>query len=95
VTTLDQVAVPTHHRVRTDQQPEPAHSPPRQRRQQSGEERPLVRPEPHTPATELSLRDSELMTQGQDLDIPIAVTQRKQPQGRESVGDGETGVNGR
>jgi len=73
MTTLHQVAMPPQHRARADHKPEPTHHRARQRHQQHREEHPVLEPKSRAPATERSLQDGQLMAQGKDLDVPLAI----------------------
>ncbi|MEU1630741.1 hypothetical protein ABZ746_36835 [Streptomyces sp. NPDC020096] len=73
---LDQAAVPSQHGVGLDQQPELAHDLARQRHQQSGEEGPVFRTELHPIRTELPLKDHDLVPQGENLRVLVAVAHR-------------------
>ncbi|GAA1913282.1 hypothetical protein [Streptantibioticus ferralitis] len=75
---FDQVAVPSQHGVGLDQQPEPAQdlARQRQRHQQSGEEGPVFRGELHPVPAELPLRDRDLVAQGENLRVFVAVAHR-------------------
>jgi len=66
------VPVPAQHRVRPDQQPEPAEHIAREPVQQGGQEYPVARPEPRP--------DHDLVPQHQDLRVLVPVTHRQQPQ---------------
>jgi hypothetical protein len=86
---LDQVAVPSQHGVRLDQQSQSAQDLPRQRRQQSGEESAVLRAELHLVRTELPLENHDLVAQNENLRILVPVAHRQQPHGSESVGDSQ------
>lgn len=73
---LDQVAVPAQHGVGLDQQPEPAQSLARERHQQSGEEASVFRSELHSVRAELPFGDRDLVAQGKDLRVLVAVAHR-------------------
>ena len=75
-----QVPVPAQHRLRPDQQPEPAEQVAREAVQQGGQERPVAQGEPWPGRAQLPLQDRDLVTQHQDLHVLIPVAGRKQPQ---------------
>ena len=79
VAARQQVPVPAQHRLRPDQQPEPAKHVPREPVQQGGQERPVARAEPRPGLTQLSLQDRDLVTQRQDLHLLVPVAHWKQP----------------
>ncbi|MCT9929958.1 hypothetical protein N5079_06955 [Planotetraspora sp. A-T 1434] len=90
MTLFHQIAVPAQDGVRTDEEPQPAQDPAGQRRQKGGEKGPVFRGESHPRVgAELPLKDADLVTQGENLDILVAISQRQQPQRREGVRDGE------
>jgi len=74
------VPVPAQHRVRPDQQPEPAEHIAREPVQQGGQEYPVARPEPRPDRAQLPLQDHDLVPQHQDLRVLVPVTHRQQPQ---------------
>ena len=76
VALLDQVAVPSQHGVGSDQQPEPAPNLARQRHQQSGEEGLVFRSELDSVRSDLPLKDHDLVAQGKDLCVLVAVAYR-------------------
>ena len=75
-----QVAVPAQHRLRPDQQPEPAERVPREPVQQGSQEQPVTGGEPRPGRAQLPLQDRDLVAQRQDLRILVPVAHRKQPQ---------------
>ena len=81
--------MPPQHRVWADQEPEPTQHCTRQRHQQHGEEHPVLGPKSRALVTELSLQDGQLMAQGEDLDVPLAVGHRQERQRREHMDNGE------
>jgi hypothetical protein len=87
VTAGEQVTMPTQDRIRLHQQPQPAQLGPGQMVQQCRQPRPVGPIEPHPLAIELALQDRELVPQGENLGIFIAVAAREQPQERERVRD--------
>ncbi|MEY9846329.1 hypothetical protein ABH940_003416 [Streptacidiphilus sp. BW17] len=64
---------------------------PLQRRQQRSEERAVLRTELHPVPTELPLKDSDLMTQNEDLRVLLSVAHRQQPDSSEGTGDRRVG----
>lgn len=56
-----EVTVPPQHRVRADEQPQPVQELAWQRRQQSDEERTVLRCERHFVPAEVSLKDGDLV----------------------------------
>lgn len=62
-----------------------------QRRQQRGEERPVLGSEPGTPVPKLRMQDAKLVTQGEDPGVLLVVGHRQRPQRCEGVGDSEVG----
>jgi len=75
-----QVPVPSQHRVRPDQQPEPAEHVAREPVQQGGKEHPVARAEPRPGRAQLPFQDRDLVPQCQDLHVLAPVTHREQPQ---------------
>jgi hypothetical protein len=61
VAVIHQVAMPPQHRVRADQEPEPAQRRAGQRHEERCEERPVLGPESWALAAELPLQDGELV----------------------------------
>jgi hypothetical protein len=59
-----------------DQQPKPAQDLARQWHQQRGEESPVFRGERQLVRTELPLKDGDLVAQGEDLHVLVAVADR-------------------
>jgi hypothetical protein len=80
VAAAQQVPVPTQHRVRPDQQSEPAEQVAREAVQQGGKERPIARGEPRRRRAQLPLQDRDLMAQSQDLHVLVPVAHRQQAQ---------------
>ena len=80
VAARQEIAVPAQHRVRLDQQPEPAEHVPGEPMQQGGQERPVDEGEPRPGLTQLPLQHRDLVTRRQDLDVLVPVAHRKQPQ---------------
>jgi len=80
VAACQQVAVPAQHRVRLDQQPEPAEHVTGEPVQQGGQEHPVGREEPRPGLTQLLFQDRDLVPQRQDLHVLVPVAHRKQPQ---------------
>jgi hypothetical protein len=62
VAAREQVAVPAEHRVRPDQQPEPAEHVAREPVQQGGQERPVGGREPQPGRAQLPFRHRDLVT---------------------------------
>ncbi|MFE4250686.1 hypothetical protein ACFRU3_14500 [Streptomyces sp. NPDC056910] len=91
VPTLCQVAVPAQHRVRPNQQPQPAQGMSGQTMEQGGEERTVLGIEVRSGCTELPFKDCELVPQSEDLHVLVSIAQRQQPQRGESVRDGQIG----
>jgi hypothetical protein len=56
-----EITVPTQHRIRADEQPQPTQQLPRQRHQQSSEKRPVRGVELHPVPTGLSFKDGDLV----------------------------------
>ena len=81
--------MPAQHGVRADQKLQAAQELARQRGKQRGQESPVGRGELHLAGTELPLKDGELMAQGEDLRVLVAIAHRQQPQGGESVRDSQ------
>jgi hypothetical protein len=75
VVALHQVTMPSQHRVRAGQQSESAQSCAGQRRQERGEERPVLMSELWASVAELSLQDGELVAKSENLDVLLAVSQ--------------------
>jgi hypothetical protein len=75
-----QIPVPAQHRVRPDQQPEPAKHIAREPVQQGGQERPVGGGEPRPGRARLPLQHRDLVAQRQDLDILVPVAHREKPQ---------------
>ncbi|WP_406109100.1 hypothetical protein [Streptomyces sp. NBC_01003] len=73
---LDQVAVPAQHGVGLDQQPEPAQCLAREWHQRSGEEGWVFRSELHSVRAELPFEGRDLVAQGKDLRVLVAVAHR-------------------
>ncbi|GAB1824318.1 hypothetical protein [Herbidospora sp. RD11066] len=92
MTPFHQIAMPPHDSIRPDEEPQPVQNIAGKRRQESGEERSILRSEPH-PSTdaELPFEIGELVTRGEHLDVLVSIAQRQQPQRRESVRDGQAG----
>jgi hypothetical protein len=67
--------MPSQHRIRADQQSESAQSGRSQRRQERGEERPVLRSELRTSVAELALQDGELVAKSENLNVLLAVSQ--------------------
>ena len=86
-----EITVPAQHCVRADEQPQPTQELPRQRHQQSSEERAVFRSERHLLPTELSFKDGDLVAQNEDLHVLLAVAHRQKPHSSESVRDGQIG----
>jgi hypothetical protein len=80
VAARQEIPVPAQHRVRPDQQPEPAKHVPREPVQQGGQERPVAREEPRPGRAHLPLQHRDLVTQRQDLHVLVPVARREQPQ---------------
>jgi hypothetical protein len=57
--------------------------------QQCCQERPVHRVEPNLLLAQLAFEHRDLVTQGEDLRVLVAVTHRQQPQHRERVRDTE------
>ena len=57
----------------------------------SGEEGPVFGGELHFVRAELSLQDGDLVVQGQDLRVLVAITHRRQAHSGEGVGDSQIG----
>jgi len=74
-----QVPVPAQHRVRPDQQPEPAED----IRREPVQQRPVAGQQARPGLTKLPLQDHDLVAKHQDPGILIPVARRKQPQQRE------------
>ncbi|MCT9929920.1 hypothetical protein N5079_06765 [Planotetraspora sp. A-T 1434] len=92
MTLFHQIAVPAQDGFRTDEEPQPAQDPAGQRRQECGEKGPVFRGESHSGVgAESPFKDADLVTQGENLDILVPISQRQQPQRREGVRDGEIG----
>ena len=85
----DQIAVPAQYRVRPDEQPQPAQDRTGQGLQECGEERPVRRCERHRLRAEVALQHADLVAQGEDLDVLVAVGHRQQAQHGEGVGHGQ------
>ncbi|WP_037606835.1 hypothetical protein [Streptacidiphilus rugosus] len=79
-------------RVWANQQPQPTQEFPRQRHQQSSEERAILRTELQPVPTEPPLQDCDLMTQDKDLHVLLPVTHRQQPHRGEGMGDSQIGM---
>ncbi|RAS58956.1 hypothetical protein C8D87_1169 [Lentzea atacamensis] len=67
--------MPPQHRVRADQQSESAQSCAGQRRQERGEERPVLRSELWASVAELALQGGELVEKSENLDVLLTVSQ--------------------
>lgn len=76
VALLDRVAVPSQHGVGLGQQPEPTQNLARQRHRQSGEEGSVFRGELHPVRPDLSFEDHDLVAQGENLRVLVAVAHR-------------------
>jgi hypothetical protein len=59
--------------------------------QQRDQQCPIGRAEAHPLVTELPLEHAELVAQGKDLGVLLSITDRKQAQHGEHVGDGQIG----
>ncbi|WP_410677329.1 hypothetical protein [Amycolatopsis sp. cmx-4-68] len=75
MTVFHQVAMRPQHRVGIDQEPE-EHSA-GQRHQQRCKEDPVLGTKSRALVTELALQDGQLVAQGEDLDVPLAVGHRQ------------------
>ena len=73
---FEQVTMPAQHRVRADQQPNPAQRRTGQWHEQRGQERPVRWPQSRALTSQLSLQDTRLMAQGEDLDVLVVVGHR-------------------
>jgi hypothetical protein len=73
----DYVTMPAQDGVRSHQQSDPTQGLSRQALEQRGEERPVDGVEPDLLSVQLSFQDADLMAQGQDLDVLLAVAQRQ------------------
>ncbi|MFI6541187.1 hypothetical protein ACIBHY_52665 [Nonomuraea sp. NPDC050547] len=70
-----QIAVPTQDRVRPDHEPQSAQDLSGQRGQERGEKGPVLRGESHPGSSaKLPFQDSDLVTQGENLDILVPVS---------------------
>jgi hypothetical protein len=83
----NQVTMPAQHRVRPYQQPQAPQARFRKPVQQRRQPRPVGRVEPYPLPIELTLQHRELMAQGEDLGVLVAVASRQQSQLRERVRD--------
>jgi hypothetical protein len=88
VATGKQVAVPAQDRVGPHQQSQALQAGLREAVQQCGQPCPVGWFETDPPV-ELALQHSELMAEGEDLGVLVAVAARQQPQQRERVGDAQ------
>jgi hypothetical protein len=68
--------VPAAHGFPAHEQPDPAQPVPREPVEQSREEGPISRGEPHLLALQLSFEDGDLVAQGEDLGVFGLVTHR-------------------
>jgi hypothetical protein len=91
VTVFDQVAMPPQHGVRADQQPQPAQRRAGHRDQQCRQERSVLGSKSRALTTKLALQDAQLVAQGEDLDVLLAVGHRQQSPRSESIADSEVG----
>jgi hypothetical protein len=82
-----QVTIPAQHRIRPYQQPQALQARSGQPVQQRRQTRPVGRVEPYPLPIKLTLQHRELMTQGEDLRVLVAVASRQQRQQRERVRD--------
>jgi hypothetical protein len=87
----DQVAVPARHGLGAYQQPDALQYVAGQAVQQRGEQRPVGTGEPDLLTVQLPLEDRDLMAEGQDFGVLVAVTDRQQPQQCEGVPHAEVG----
>jgi hypothetical protein len=78
VSRSDQVAVPAQYRARPDEQPQPAQDSTGQGLQESGEGRPVRRCEDHRLRAEVALHHGDLVAQGEDFGVLVAVGHRRQ-----------------
>jgi hypothetical protein len=72
----EQVAVPPHHGLRPHQQPKPAKHLGGEPVQQGGEQRPVGWGEPDLRTVQLSLQDSDLMSQSEYFHVLGVVAHR-------------------
>jgi hypothetical protein len=79
--------MPTQDGVRPNQQPQIPQAGPRQPVQQCGQPRPVGRLEPHPLPVKLPLQHHELVAEGENLCVLVAVAARQQSQQRERVGE--------
>ncbi|WP_329182688.1 hypothetical protein [Streptomyces sp. NBC_01477] len=86
---FEQVAVPAKDRVGACQQQEAPELVHREVMEQAGEGRPVGAGEGGL--ADLALQDEELVPQGKDLDVLVAVAHRQETREREGVGRGEVG----
>jgi hypothetical protein len=82
---FDQVAVPTQHRVGTDQQPHPAKRLGSQPVQQCRQQSPVRRSEPDLPFAQLAFQYGNLVAQDQDLGVLVPIARGKKTHERERV----------
>jgi hypothetical protein len=87
----DQIAMPAQDRIWAYQQPQPSQPLHRQPVQQRCQECPVNRGEPHFLLAQLTLQHRDLMAQGEDLRIFVAVAHRQQAQYGERVRRGQVG----
>jgi hypothetical protein len=76
VVSLDQVTVPAQDRVGLHDQPQASQRRARQRCEQGGEKRPIRRLEREPAGSELPLQHTDLVAQGEDLDVLVAIAHR-------------------
>jgi hypothetical protein len=75
-----QIAVPAQDRVQPNEEPQSAQNLAGQRCQERSEKGPVLRGESHPGVgAELPFQDSDLVTQGENLDILVPVSHRRQP----------------
>jgi hypothetical protein len=86
-----EITVPSKHRVRAHEQSQPAQELPRQRHQQSSNERAVLGSERRSVPAELSFKDGDLVAQNEDLRVLLTVAHRQQPHGGEDMGDSQIG----
>jgi hypothetical protein len=91
VAACDEVAVPSQDRGRAHQQPQSSQHVQRQLVQQSGEEGPVARGEPHLLLPGLALQHRDLVSQRQDLDLFLPIAHRQHTQHHERIRQGQVG----